>query len=84
MTLTIFDAIGILGVILILTTYLALQLERIAATNWRFSALNAVGAGCILISLYFEFNLSAALIEMAWLFISLFGIFKALKIGGRT
>jgi len=37
------------------------------------------GALLILISLYFSFNLASFIIEIAWLLISIFGLFKALS-----
>ena len=78
MLITPYDILGILGVILILAAYLALQLEKLDPKSPLYSALNAIGAARILLSLYFDFNLSAALIEAAWLLISIFGLFKAL------
>ena len=77
MTLTPYDILGIIGVLFILAAYLGLQLERLDPKSALYSALNAIGAALILISLYFDFNLSAALIESAWLLISIFGLFKA-------
>lgn len=79
MSLMWYDIAGIFGVLCILGTYLALQLKRINAEVPAYSALNALGAGLILISLYFDFNLSAALIESAWLLISLFGLVQAYR-----
>lgn len=79
MTLTPYDILGILGVAFILSAYLALQLERLSPQSVLYSLLNAIGAALILLSLYFDFNLSAALIESAWLLISIFGLFKALS-----
>ncbi len=35
--------------------------------------------GFILVSLYFEFNLSAALMEGVWLLVSLYGLWRALR-----
>jgi len=81
MTVTQYDFLGLFGVFLILAAYLALQLEKLDSKSPLYSALNAIGAALILISLYFDFNLSAALIESAWLLISLFGLFKALGSG---
>jgi len=79
MTVTLYDILGIGGVIIILIAYLALQLEKISARDWRYSTMNGLAALLILVSLYFDFNLSAALIESAWLLISIFGLFKALS-----
>ncbi len=72
-----FDALGNLGVALIVGSYLALQLGRIKSEDVRYSLANAVGASLILISLYFEFNLSAFVIELFWVLISGVGIYRA-------
>ena len=72
-----YDFVGNIGIVFILGSYLLLQLEKISARDWRYSAANGLGAALILFSLYFAFNLSAFLIEAAWLLISLFGLFKA-------
>ena len=71
-----YDLIGNVGVFLILTSYLLLQLEKIDPRSIKYSLLNTVGAVAVLISLYFEFNLSAFIIEIFWLIISLIGVFK--------
>jgi len=72
-----FDVLGLVGVALILLAYLMLQLRRIDPTAAGFSALNAAGAGLILLSLYYDFNLSAALMEGAWLVVSVYGLAQA-------
>lgn len=79
MTLAWYDIAGIIGVLFVLGAYLALQLKKVDAAAPAYSALNALGAGLILISLYYEFNLSAFLIESAWLLISLFGFVQAFR-----
>jgi len=38
--------------------------------------LNAVGASLIIISLIFNFNLSAFVMEAIWVVISLFGLYR--------
>lgn len=70
------DLLGNLGVLFILVTYLLLQLEKVDVSSLLYSFLNAIGAGLILYSLFFEFNLSAFLIESAWLVISLYGLVR--------
>lgn len=70
------DLIGNLGVLLILLSYLLLQLGRVRPEGLRFSLANGVGALLILISLIQEFNLSAFLIEAAWLLISAGGVLR--------
>lgn len=75
----LFDVIGMLGVTMILATYAMAQLDHINVKGINYSALNALGAWLILVSLVIDFNLSAFMIEICWLFISLVGIFKAFK-----
>ena len=74
-----YDLLGLVGVALILLAYLLLQLARIDPTRPAFSLLNAFGAGLVLLSLYYEFNLPATVVEGAWLLISLFGLARALR-----
>lgn len=62
------------GVALILLAYGLLQMGKISPQQFAFSACNALGAGLILVSLAFDFNLPAAVIESAWLAISLYGL----------
>lgn len=69
------DFFGNLGVLLIIGSYFWLQIGRISGQNPAYSMVNAIGAALVLISLYYEFNLSAALIESFWLLISLLGLF---------
>ncbi|MBO6574965.1 MAG: hypothetical protein JJ896_06110 [Rhodothermales bacterium] len=71
------DALGLVGVALILGSYVLLQTDRWSAREARYSAANAVGAALILVTLYFDFNLSAAVIEGFWLLVSLYGLLKA-------
>lgn len=73
------DLLGTIGVIIILSTYLALQLSRINAQRLAYSVLNAIGASLILVSLFFDFNLSAFIIEATWVVISVFGVIVSLK-----
>ena len=73
-----YDLVGNIGVFLILITYLLLQLNKIDNQTIKYSLLNAVGASAILFSLYFRFNLSAFIVELFWLIISLMGAVKCL------
>ena len=70
------DLLGIIGVVLILATYMLLQLEKLSATSFLYSAVNGLGASLILVSLIYEFNLSAFTIEAFWLLISIYGIVR--------
>jgi hypothetical protein len=73
-----YDFLGNVGVVTILWCYLSLQLGRMSNEDLRFSLLNGSGAIFIIISLLFEFNLSAFIIEFFWLLISLIGVAKGL------
>lgn len=79
MDISLFDAIGLLGALLILLAFALLQLERLDPRRPLYSLLNAAGAAAILVSLVFAFNLAAAFIETAWLAISLYGIWRAMS-----
>lgn len=68
------DVVGNAGVLCIVGCYLLLQLEKIDSRSLKFSLINLVGAGLILISLSVEFNLAAAMIEIFWVIISLIGV----------
>jgi hypothetical protein len=70
------DFLGNIGVVLIIIDYLLLQLNRISSNSLSYSLLNAVGASLIIISLIFNFNLSAFIMEATWVLISLFGLFR--------
>lgn len=70
------DFVGNLGVLLILGSYLLVQLRRLSATSIGYTAANGLGAAFVLYSLLFDFNLSAFVIEAAWLLISLFGLLR--------
>ena len=76
--LTCFDLVGFIGVLLIITAYLLLQLDKLPSSSPTYSLLNVVGALLIIVSLIFKFNLSAFIVEAFWLLISLFGLTKSL------
>ncbi len=70
------DLLGIIGVVLIVATYMLLQLEKLSATSFIYSATNGLGASLILVSLIYEFNLSAFISEAFWQLISIYGIVR--------
>ena len=76
MQYSLYDFLGNVGVSLIIITYLLLQLGRMSSTTFKFSFLNAIGALLIIISLFYQFNLSAFIIEAFWLLISCMGLYK--------
>ena len=78
MTYAWYDILGTVGVAVIILTYVLLQIERIRSEQLVYSLLNAGGASLIIVSLYFNFNFPAFVVEFFWLLISLFGIGKYL------
>ena len=78
MNLSWFDIAGFAGVVLIVAAYLMLQLNRLPSTAPVYSLLNAVGAFLVMVSLFFEFNLAAFLMEAFWFLISLIGLLRPL------
>lgn len=70
------DAIGLLGVLLILLAYFLLQAGRLRGDALLHQLLNAAGAVLLLVSLLYAFNLSAFLMELAWLAVSIYGIVR--------
>lgn len=71
-----YDLIGSIGVAIIIFTYILLQSEKIRRENLAYSLLNALGASLIIISLIFNFNFSAFIVEFFWVLVSLYGVGK--------
>ena len=74
------DFIGNIGVVVLMVTYLMLQLNKLSSDSLAYSVLNAVGAGLIVVSLLFDFNLSALLMEVFWVLISFVGIYRYFRL----
>ena len=74
------DVVGNIGVLTLMFTYLALQLDKIKSADLSYSILNAVGASLIVASLIVDFNLSALLMEVFWVLISFIGIGRHLRL----
>lgn len=70
------DALGVIGVLLILIAYAGAQVGRLEPRLAPALLLNLVGACLILGSLAFKFNLSAVLMEGAWALVALYGLVR--------
>ena len=70
------DFLGIIGVGIIVVTYLFLQLGKLKSEALAYSLMNAIGASLIVASLLVNFNLSALLMEVFWVLISLLGVYR--------
>jgi hypothetical protein len=75
----LFLVLGLAGSLLVVGAYLLNQLGRLASSDWRFPAANLAGALAILLSLTDAWNLPAAVIEVFWAAISLFGLMRAVR-----
>lgn len=73
-----FDLVGNIGVLMMVIAYLLLQLDKLSSSAVSYLLMNAGGAVLVIISLIFHFNLSAFLMEVFWLLISLYGLGKPL------
>ncbi len=77
--LALANPLGILGVVLILIGYFLLSTDRWSAKSMRFQLVNCIGAILILYSLFFYWNLSSVVIEVAWIIISIVGMFRIMQ-----
>jgi hypothetical protein len=79
-----YDWAGLIGVALILFAYFLLQAGKMRGDALTHQLLNAAGALLVLVSLLYAFNLSAFLMELAWLIVSIYGIVRARRVRRRT
>ncbi len=74
------DLLGNIGVVILIVTYLMLQLNKLPSDGLAYSLLNAIGASLIVVSLLFDFNLSALLMEVFWVLISFVGMYRYFRL----
>ena len=81
MNLQWFDFVGFAGVLLVLLAYLALQTQRMRGDGFAYSVLNMFGAIGILVPVIYaeHMNYSVLFIEAAWIAISVYGLWHALR-----
>ena len=73
------DFLGNAGCLCIIGSYFWLQIGRTSGQTLAYSLVNAIGAALILVSLFYDFNLSAVLVETFWLVISVLGLVITLR-----
>ncbi|OED36588.1 hypothetical protein AB833_26615 [Chromatiales bacterium (ex Bugula neritina AB1)] len=76
MSFEIQDIAGLLGVLLYIGSYMALQLGYLDGNSLKYSVLNGFAATFVLLSLLKDFNLASALIQLVWITISLGGMYR--------
>lgn len=77
--LNIPNFLGLIGVALTLIAYALLQAEKIKGNSKSYSFINAIASLLILYSLYFNWNLSAFVMEATWFLLSIYGLWRAYK-----
>ena len=75
----LFNIAGITGAFLVLSAYFLLQAKKIQSDSLNFLAMNTSGSILLLASLLWDFNLPSFIIEISWLLISIYGLFKWYK-----
>jgi len=75
-TAHIAEAAGLLGVILAVGAYAALQSGLLRGNGYSYAAANLAAASLVLLSLTSDFNLSAAINQIVWIVISVFGLVR--------
>lgn len=70
------DAAGLVGVLLILSAYAGGVGNRLDPKRAPSLLLNLAGALLILVSLAYDFNLSAAAMEAAWALVAALGLLR--------
>lgn len=70
------DWVGLAGVAIVLLAYFLLQAGKLRGTGFIYQAMNAVGAATVVLSLLYDFNLSAFVVETAWVAISVYGMVR--------
>jgi hypothetical protein len=74
-----YNVVGLVGVLCVLLAYYFLQIGKMTANTISYSFINLIGAAGILYSLFYNWNLSSAVIQCVWLVISIYGIMKSIK-----
>ena len=75
--MTLPDALGIFGSLLIVIAYFANLRGLLPNTTLAYSLLNLIGALLILFSLWWAWNTAAAVMEGFWAAISAYGLLRA-------
>lgn len=76
---TLPDIVGMIGVCSILASYWLLQRGTFKPDLLYYYVMNGGGAALVVFSLFFDWNTSAMVIEVAFVLISIWAIFKILR-----
>jgi len=79
MRLSLPDIAGLVGSVVIAVAYIGNLQGRLRSDGAVYSLLNLIGAALILTSLWWAWNLAAALMEIFWGVVSLYALARALR-----
>ena len=77
------DAVGSVGVLILVAAYFATQIRVRNSEDLLFPIANLIGATLIMFSLFYSFNLPPVLIEGFWIIISLIGVIQHFRLKAR-
>lgn len=77
------ELIGFIGVGFYLGGYAALQMGFLRGDGYAYAIVNFLGAACVLTSLAEAFNMSSAIIQIAWITLSVIGIGRLYYLNSR-
>lgn len=77
------NIVGMAGTVLVVGTYLLMQLNKIDPKGLAFNIVNLVGAVFLLLSLLVHFNMASFVIEIFWISASMIGIYNVWRLKTR-
>lgn len=75
-TFSIYEIVGVVGFILYLVAYFLLQVGIIDGHSLTYIVMNLIAACFVLGSLLVSFSWATLIIQLAWAFVSLFGLVR--------
>lgn len=84
MEVTIWSASGLLGVVLYLGAYGALQFGLLRGSSVTYTVMNMFAAAFVMVSLVEAFNFSSLLIQISWITLSVIGLARMAWMRSRT
>lgn len=78
------EIVGLVGVAFVLLAYFGLQSGKLRGDGLASQFANILGAGAIALSLVYDFNLSAMVIELCWIAISIYGLVRGIRMRAAT
>ncbi|MAR55903.1 MAG: hypothetical protein CMM93_01845 [Rickettsiales bacterium] len=72
----VYDLVGLFGVAFVVGAYYLITAQKLTGKSLRYHVMNLCGAILILISLTNTWNTASVAIEMVWISISIYGIYR--------